>query len=456
MVALAFALTVLNAPMRAQAGQYTITETSGSQPGDALGTVGLSDTGFLCASMNDPALEAFRWSPRGGVVMRPPAPTGLTWGDTTAVNVNDVGTVVGFFGTDIGGFSLTRGYRWQAGVSAELLDPTGNRAFPQAINAEGWIVGYAGGHAAGTPGAVIWAPDLRPSFVDGLDRATDINDAGLLVGYRRDLTPPYTTHGYLRDSRRRGGLVSLGTLDPRGVGDVVPLAIDSLGRVVGWSKINGRQHAFLWTSSTGMRELPGPAAPQPSDVSAVDINDAGWILGYAPTAQDGRAVVLWSPDGAVHEVEPLISDLGPGHSWERLWDIQRINSSGQLAGSALRAGAIRHVLLTPAALTASALVPARAGVVNSLVVSGAVPGRRVFLVGDREDPLDRGTTVIPGCRSMGLAMQHPHVAAQGVADAGGQALLEWSVPPSLAGVAIRLQAFQFGGCAVSQVVHVTL
>ena len=94
--------------------------------------------------------------------------------------------------------------------------------------------------------------------------------------------------------------------------------------------------------------------------------------------------------------------------------------------------------------------------VNSLSVTGAVPGRRVFLVGDLEDPLDRGYTVIPGCGSIGLAMQRPRFAAQALADGSGHALLEWSAPQVLAGVAIRLQAFQFGECALSEVVHVTL
>jgi hypothetical protein len=137
--------------------------------------------------------------------------------------------------------------------------------------------------------------------------------------------------------------------------------------------------------------------------------------------------------------------------------VLRINAAGQIA--AIAANALlgldwRTVVLTPANLRASALVPNAAGVTNTLHVSGATPGKLAVLAEDREDPLDRGYTPIPGCEPLGLAMAAPRVVAVAIADASGVATFEWSVPSSLAGARVRLQAFQRAACALSNVVHV--
>jgi hypothetical protein len=205
-----------------------------------------------------------------------------------------------------------------------------------------------------------------------------------------------------------------------------------------------------------MTELPGLGINAfPHNVGALDINDSGWIVGYAPNSL-GQTDVLWAPDHTVRELRPLIPDFGPSKHWVNMTAL-RINAAGQIA--AVAANALlgldwRTVVLTPANLRASALVPKAAGVTNTLHVSGARPGKMAVLAVDREDPLDRGYTPIPGCEPLGLAMASPQVVAVAIPDASGIATFEWAVPSALAGTRVRLQAFQRAACALSNVVHV--
>lgn len=448
----ALASAALAATVRAQAAQYTITNVGGSQPGTAVGVAGLSDTGmvtgWVITSGGPFSSYGFRWSP--GLFLLPDPPAGVAWTAFATYDVNNAGAFVGFFG-DLGS-SLTRGFRWENGVSTEVFTPLGFRAFPTAINNAGWIVGYAGAQPGGTPGAVMWTPALAPSFVADLSRATDINDHGQIVGWRDDAGG--VARGFLYD---HGSLTPLGTLDPNAAGNVYPAAIDEHGRVVGISEINGEEHAFLWSSATGMTELPGlGGAHFPPDVAALDINDAGLVLGYAPTSQ-GQVDVIWSPDGTPTELDPLIPDVGPGKSWPNMLASLHINDAGQISGFAANSilnFQTRTVLLTPATLHASGLAPGSAGVVNTLTVTGATPGLMVALAVDFDDPLDQGYKTLRGCGPLGLAMAAPRVAAATAADASGQATLSWLVPSGLAGAQVRLQVFQRGACALSNVVRV--
>jgi probable HAF family extracellular repeat protein len=435
----------------AQGIQYTITDVSGPQSISAIGSAGLSNSGNVvgwCHANDGPFPEiGFLSSPRGFLL--PTAPSGAAWVSFTADDVNDAGTFIGSFGTS--GTGLTRGYRCFEGVSVELLTPQGNRAYPHAINTAGWIVGMAGAWPGGTHAALMWDPDLNASWLPGFDDPSDINDRGQVVGGRIEANGNET--GFLFDN---GNLIPLGSLDPTNTGNVFARAIDGFGNVVGVSVVATHDHAFFWNASTGMTELPGLGINAfPHNVGAIDINDSGWIVGYAPDLL-GQTDVLWAPDHTVRALRPLIPDFGPTKNWVNMTAL-RVNASGQIA--AVAANALlgldwRDVVLTPANLRTSALVPETAGVVNTLHVSGARPGKMVVLAMDHEDPLDRGYTPIPGCEPLGFAMASPHVVAVAIADASGFATFEWSVPSSLAGTRARLQAFQRAACALSIVVHV--
>jgi hypothetical protein len=435
----------------AQGVQYTITDVSGPQRISAIGSEGLSDSGNVvgwCQTNDGPFPQlGFLSSPRG--ILIPSAPAGVDWVSFTADDVNDAGTFIGSFGTE--GKSLTRGYRCKDGVSVELLTPLGNRAYPHAINSAGWIVGMAGAWPGGTHAAVMWDPDLNASWLPGFDDPAAVNDRGQVAGGL--IEPNGSETGFLYDN---GNLIPLGSLDPTHTGSVLAQGIDSFGNVVGISDVATHDHAFYWNASAGMTELPGLGINAfPHNVGALDINDSGWIVGYAPNLL-GQTDVLWAPDHSVKELRPLIRDFGPNKRWVNMTAL-RINASGQIA--AVAANALlgldwRDVVLTPADLRATALDPGVAGVANTLHVTGARPGKMAVLAMDRDDPLDRGYSMIPGCEPLGLAMASPHVVAVAIADASGIATFEWTVPSSLAGTQVRFQAFQRAACALSNVVHV--
>lgn len=331
--------------------QYALRDVGLHGVGAPLGGLGLSDAGFLVASEG---ARGAHTAPRGfrrtlvaaggdDDVLVPECPT---WVGCSAVDVNASGTFVGSFSEEVGAPFLTRGYRWKDGVIDELFTPLGQRAFPGALNDGGWIVGQAGIQPEGSPGAVLWDPGLGATFVADLTHAVDVNERVQVVGYRNDSSG--TARGFLWDA---GELVPLGSLDPRGLGAVFPRAIDEHGRVVGVSLVRGREHAFLWTRETGMRELRGPSWGQPlGGVGALDVNTDGWVIGFAATT-DGMAAVRWSPEGEVVELAALVPRLrAPGAGSFRAL---RIDASGRIAGTLTNETGTRTVLLTPRAASAA-------------------------------------------------------------------------------------------------------
>jgi probable HAF family extracellular repeat protein len=445
-IALASALAL---PLHAQVSHYTITNASQAVPGHSVGMVGLSDTGFVAGwviGAESPfASKSFRWSSGGTVVPEPPA--GVAWLTHAAIDVNDGGIFVGYFGSQ-GPNLLNRGFRTAAGVTKELLTPSGLYAFPSAINDAGWIVGYGGG-PVGVPGAVIWSPDLVPGYVGTLSQAVDINDRNEVVGTKVDLADVTTAFRVVD-----GKMTRLGTLDPQNKGSVQPFAINNAGTVVGYSIVGSGKRAFRWTEAGGMTELPGLGfSGSQVDVVALDINDAGEIIGYAP-GPSGQTSVIWSLDGSVNALAKLIPDIGVEKDWLSLALVMKINSAGQIVALAAHKPSnyqARIALLTPAVL--GARLKAGPGGVTLLDVVGATPGKPVFLAAGADDPFDRGYTLLPGCGPIGLAMDGPYPIAVAEADATGRALFHWNLPAPLSGVDVRLQAFQLASCAVSNVVR---
>ncbi|MCK6445330.1 MAG: hypothetical protein L6Q99_02970 [Planctomycetes bacterium] len=434
---------------------YTITNVSDALGGTAFGLAGISDTGYVTGWVDlagsGTGSVGFRWSARG--IATPEPPVGDPWLTFNTVDVNDSGVTVGWFGTSSPSW-MSRGFRWQSGAALELVNPLGWNAFPTAINAAGWAVGYSGFQVGVSPGAVVWDPAGTPSFVADLRQAFDINSSGQIVGYRPDANG--VARAFLYD---QGVLTPLGTLDPQAQGDVYPRAINDHGAVVGTSRIHGEEHAFRWTAATGMVELPDLGVSAfPFNVAALDVNDAGWIVGYAPNGTT-QAAVVWAPDGTIAELAPRIPDAGPGTSWPFFIDASRINAAGQLVGFSPNGPSnqeTRTILLTPTTLTASTVTPGVAGTVNTLGLDGAAPGKVAFLAAAVDDPFDRGYTTLASCEPLGLAMEAPRIVATAVADAAGHATFEWTVPAAFAGSTLRFQAFQRGSCALSNVVRAAL
>lgn len=449
----AAALVLLASITVAQGRQYTLTNLGTTFPGTHIAGAGLSDTGHVAVWQfpDQGALGSigYRWSHDG--LVRPEVPAGVSsWAMVTAVDADDEGSFVGSFGTLPG--TWTRGYRCKDGTTEELLTPLGFRAYPTAMNGAGWIVGYAGAQSAGTPGAVLWSPDLTPSWVADLSRATDVNDLGHVVGTRSELTG--TPGAFLWDGT---SLIPLGTIPPADPGEVFPMAVNDAGVVVGRYLVNGDERAFAWTQADGMRGLPDLGISSfPFDVGARDVNAAGWIVGYAPN-RNGQTEVLWTPAHEPIELETLVPDIGPGRRWVKFGVVAAINDAGQISGTAASAANFetRTVLLTPADLDAFEPSPGVAGVTNTIALEGCAPGRIAFLAADLDDPLDRGYTELEGCAPLGIALHAPRIVATAQPDGAGRASFSWNVPSALAGRTVRLQAWQPDTCELSQVVRFT-
>lgn len=447
-------LLVLPAAAQGIAPAYVVTEACPDVPGSMVGLADVSDTGHVVGwFIGEDRSLGFRWSPGSGatpsaITLLDPPPT---WGDYQSVAVNDAGTVVGRFGTSIGGLSLNRGFRWKDGEIDELFTTQGLAGSPEDVNNAGWIAGMEGGRLGGSLRGMLWGPDLQPVVIEELTQASAINDLGQVVGWRFEGAFPYVARAYLWDD---GVVTPLGTLDPQDRGDVGPLAIDERGRVVGVCEVGSNERAFLWTAATGMTELVGPHGIT-GEARAYDVNDAGWIVGYAPGPL-GIVDVLWGPDGSVHELGPRVTGVGPGTRWSQLFWALAINDAGQIAGGALDGTSVRPVLLTPAHLDAGELVTGRSGW-YALPVGGARCGKPVFLLGAFDDGRDRAYGLLPGCGPIGLALAQPRLVSWAPADGCGETVHAFRVPPSLTGVRIALQALQLGhtsdGGAVSEVVR---
>jgi probable HAF family extracellular repeat protein len=311
--------------------------------------------------------------------------------------------------------------------------------------------------------------------------ATDIDDAGRVIGTGRDLDTE-SPISFLFDD---GAVTGLGTL---GGYAATPYAMNDAGDIVGQSWTSGGQnHAFLWRDGvmTDLGTFGG------RDSRALDINASGWIVGGSQSLSSPERAVLWKNGEAIDlgtlggpqananavndrgqivgfstdarlnahmffwedgvMVDPL-DHIPPGGGWGGRANAYDINEAGQFVGTVWREGeGDAPAVLTPVELELTGPVPGRAGETNRFVVSGLDPGERARLVYGGS----AGMTAIPGCPGATVLISGPRPAGSAVADAGGTARIDLFVPPGAAGRRARFQAFQRSGCLESNVAVAT-
>jgi probable HAF family extracellular repeat protein len=245
-------------------------------------------------------LVPVRWSPDGSVL-----PLGTLPGGTNgeAYDINAQGVIIGISGIRTGAAPETsHAFKWNSsGLMQDLGELPGGRDYSAAfaINASGVVVGHSEGDGGmygfkwTSASGMIQLDDLPGAHA--FSEAYDLNDLGQVVGVGTTTADPaianFGVHAVLWDNSTTP--IDLGEL-PSGDDFSIARAINNLNEVVGYSD-RGGFHAFLWTHADGMRDLNTLVDGLPNGwtlTKALDINDAGQIVGNASTPEGNRAFLL--------------------------------------------------------------------------------------------------------------------------------------------------------------------
>ena len=216
-------------------------------------SIGITSAGACIGRITAPSTGtvAAIWSPTGAIttLANPPG----NWTYSTGVGLNDAGVACGFATLALVGSDPQQAWRWTPAGGYEMLPQLGGiESICRDINALGTVVGTAV-TAGGGVRAVTWAPG--------------------------------------------GAITDLGV--PQGATGSYGLNINDGGAVVGTCPAT---KAYLWRPSQGWNRLPDLGYK----ASAYDINNAGWMVGWADQAPFETVPVVWDPAGQLCNIAALV------------------------------------------------------------------------------------------------------------------------------------------------------
>jgi probable HAF family extracellular repeat protein len=252
---------------------------------------------------------------------------------STPIAINDADQVVGW--SD--GSGAGRAFFWSptTGMTDIAGWPNGGNAVPTDINNVGQIIGYTPGQTPNTPDGFVWTAANGPVFLGGFadwphSVPNAINDSGVVAGYSgthpfrwtsgkgmEALPVPVGDFGEVVDINDAGETAGFtGTsghdLLMRALSWQADNQIDSVfccpaqGRSINRDReITGTlqfRTAYLWTPSTGVRELGN--LPGMNTSSGVAINDSGQVTGNSSTSFIFR-VFIWSEATGMRDLGSL-------------------------------------------------------------------------------------------------------------------------------------------------------
>ncbi|HEV7991675.1 MAG TPA: PKD domain-containing protein [Gemmatimonadaceae bacterium] len=254
----------------------------------ALNSSGVVTGAALGLQPNSADGRPYRWDPGSTTAVQIGGSTaGTAWGS----DINDAGEVAGTTQTGTG---VTRAFR-ATGNAMVILD-----TLPGTTAVSGWTAAYAsnnsgkivGAAASGTspPHAVLWnaANQIQDLGTLGgtFSQATDINDAGLVIGTSTVPNDPivhwftWLFSGPMHDAQTLFGFTPSFLL------------INNAGEYAGTYPVAGGQsHAFIFTA-TGFLDL-GTLGGQFSEVTG--FNSANEVVGNSTTAGGAMHAFLWTP-----------------------------------------------------------------------------------------------------------------------------------------------------------------
>ncbi len=259
-------------------------EIADGEPADFSASYGINDTGQIAGAVNEgDALLPFVSTKHTNFMLLPLLP-----GDTSgaAYAINAKGESVGFT-SGPGGVHATR---WTKKGDVQALPglPGVVSAKALSINAQGDSVGYAG---EGTTLPVLWsakgggALQLQVLSTYVSSQVDCISDSGDAVGS--------ATAYDMTQVRMRAVLWPAGSTTPMDLG-ALPGGSTSRARavsadqtVVGTSDSSIGNHAFVWTSGTGMQDLNGLSTdPSYVLIDAMSVTKQGVILAIGISKSD--------------------------------------------------------------------------------------------------------------------------------------------------------------------------
>lgn len=419
-----------------------------------LGTLGyeaggysINQDGVVAGFFN--TLEASPFNPHG-FIWDNGAMTdiGTLGGDySKAYNLNDLNQVAGFsVSSKVGAFS--HAISWENGVMTDLGVLTGRESFAESVNNTGQIVGFSTYNARHMwKHAVLWENGLKTDLgtLGGLESyAYDINNFSQIVGSAHTVdNGPF--HACIWEN---GGITDLGAL-PDG-DDSYAYNINDLGDIVGTSSnSNFYYRAVLWQNGSiiNLGTIPGFNG----ESSAAAINNSGDIVGYGfyfdfdLFDMVNHAFVMTG--GKMYDLNEITVNR-TGWDIEFAWDI---NDAGVIVGEGKYAGSNRGFILNQVELTMLPPVPGIAGEMNTVTVTNAVAGKKIFYVYG----LKAGSKPVPGCSGVVVNIRRPVLAGSAIADANGEANLVAFVPPKASGLTVLIQGVELANCAVTNLVEYT-
>lgn len=224
---------------------------------------------------------------------------------SSAAAINNGGMVTGFSTASNGTYRL---FTWQNGVMTDAGHLGLTNCEVWDINSSGTVIGL---------NQLITAQLLAFSWTSSGGFQTlgtfggaegypyRINDNGQIVGAiwtgQTTLLGARIYHAFLY---RNGATTDLGTLGGSSSG---ANGINNSGVVVGWSQVSNGQHAFIYDSNNGMRDLNSLISPTSGWVleAATVINDAGQIAGTG-RLNGARRIFLLTPSQADADSNGLI------------------------------------------------------------------------------------------------------------------------------------------------------
>jgi probable HAF family extracellular repeat protein len=279
-----------------QSGAWTIAQLQDglSSRANAINATG-DIVGMRSTSAGTPASRAVLWPAGGGSVVLGCA--AVDSGSDLAVAINSGGTVAGTRNDVSPGTAVV----WRRGQCRDNLPAlvVGKWAEAHGIDDAGNVYGYAS-DSAGNSAAVRWAfngtswnspetlKDGRYAGAFASNRGGDIA-GGACIG----TFPGCSTHAVLWPSPGNSVRTDLGTLGgPISIG----YALNSATEVVGWSQTSSSTHAFIWSATTGMRDL---SLFTPDDYTeAHGINNAQadgsrLVVGFSVANSGTRQALVW-------------------------------------------------------------------------------------------------------------------------------------------------------------------